>query len=105
VSGLGNGATPSYVQWRLPGGAVVQGGSMYAQFIARGEYQLELSGSEEGVEAVSVVVELGSLCDLRPMAARQLWLFLTAKDVESLLAVLDAREPGLIWSQGRYLRG
>src|SRR5437588_844290 len=39
------------------------------------------------------------------MAARQLWLFLTAKDVESLLAVLDAREPGLIWSQGRYLRG
>ena len=30
---------------------------MYAQFIARGEYQLELSGSEEGVEAVSVVVE------------------------------------------------
>jgi len=57
VAGLGDGATSSYVQWRLPGGAVVQGGSMYAQFIARGEYQLELSGSEEGVEAVSVVVE------------------------------------------------
>ena len=57
VPGLGDGATWSSVQWRLPGGAVVQGGSMYAQFIARGEYQLELSGSEEGVEAVSVVVE------------------------------------------------
>src|SRR5258706_8796781 len=39
------------------------------------------------------------------MAARQLWLFLTEKDLESLLAMLDAREPGLIWSQGRYLRG
>ena len=39
------------------------------------------------------------------MAARQLWLFLTGQDVESLLAMLDAREPGLIWSPGRYLRG
>lgn len=39
------------------------------------------------------------------MAARQLWLFLTGHDVESLLAMLDAREPGLIWSPGRYLRG
>jgi len=57
VPGLGDGATSSSVQWRLPGGAVVQGGSMYAQFISRGEYQLELSGSEDGVDAVSVVVE------------------------------------------------
>ena len=39
------------------------------------------------------------------MAARQLWLFLTSQDVESLLTMLDAREPGLTWSQGRYLRG
>ena len=39
------------------------------------------------------------------MAARQLWLFLTSLDVRSLLTMLDAREPGLIWSQGRYLRG
>lgn len=39
------------------------------------------------------------------MAARQLWLFLTDQDVHSLLATLEAREPGLIWSQGRYLRG
>ncbi len=37
------------------------------------------------------------------MAARQLWLFLTDRDVRSLLAMLEAREPGLIWSQGRYL--
>jgi subtilisin family serine protease len=57
VAGLGDGATSSSVQWRLPEGTVVQGGSMYAQFISRGEYQLELSGSEDGVEAVSVVVE------------------------------------------------
>jgi hypothetical protein len=57
VPGLGTGATASSVQWRLPGGAVVQGGSMYAQFVSRGEYQLELSGSEEGVEVVPVVVE------------------------------------------------
>jgi hypothetical protein len=39
------------------------------------------------------------------MAARQLWLFLTGEDVESLVTTLDAREPGLIRSQGRYLRG
>src|SRR5438105_1273887 len=39
------------------------------------------------------------------MAARQLWLFLTSQDVESLLTMLDASEPGLTWSQGRYLRG
>jgi hypothetical protein len=39
------------------------------------------------------------------MAARQLWLFLTDADVKSLLALLEAREPGFVWSQGRYLRG
>ena len=57
IPGLGAGATASSVQWRLPGGAVVQGGSMYAQFLARGDYTVELSGSEEGSEAVAVVVE------------------------------------------------
>jgi len=39
------------------------------------------------------------------MAARQLWMFLTGEDVRSLLAMLEAHEPGLISSQGRYLRG
>jgi hypothetical protein len=39
------------------------------------------------------------------MAARQLWIFLTQEDVRSLLAMLDEHEPGLIPSQGRYLRG
>jgi len=39
------------------------------------------------------------------MAARQLWLFLTGEDVRWLLDTLEAHEPGLIWSQGRYLRG
>jgi hypothetical protein len=57
IPGLGEGATASSVQWRLPGGALVQGGSMYAQFLARGEYTVELSGSEAGSEALAVVVE------------------------------------------------
>ena len=57
ISGLGAGATASSVQWRLPGGAVVQGGSMYAQFPARGEYTVQVSGTEEGVEPLTVVVE------------------------------------------------
>ncbi|MCA1825707.1 MAG: hypothetical protein ABR567_05095 [Myxococcales bacterium] len=39
------------------------------------------------------------------MAARQLWAFLTEKDVEELIAKIAAREPGLVVSQGRYLRG
>lgn len=57
IPGLGPGATASSVQWRLPGGAVVQGGTMYGQFQARGEYTVELLGNEEGSEAVAVVVE------------------------------------------------
>ncbi|HYZ89114.1 MAG TPA: hypothetical protein VE620_07455 [Myxococcales bacterium] len=39
------------------------------------------------------------------MAARQLWFFFTARDVEELLAKLESREPGLVVSGGRYLRG
>ena len=39
------------------------------------------------------------------MAARQLWAFLTSKDVDELIARIAAREPGLVVSQGRYLRG
>src|SRR4051812_42317849 len=39
------------------------------------------------------------------MAARQLWAFLTAKDVDALIAGIAAREPGLVVSRGRYLRG
>ena len=39
------------------------------------------------------------------MAARQLWAFLTDRDVEELIAKIAAREPGLVVSQGRYLRG
>jgi hypothetical protein len=42
---------------------------------------------------------------VRPMPARQLWAFLTDLDVEKLLAGVAAREPGLVISQGRYLRG
>ncbi|HEX9603076.1 MAG TPA: S8 family peptidase [Myxococcales bacterium] len=57
VPGLGAGATASSVQWRLPGGALVQGGSMYAQFVTRGEYQVELGGGEEAALALTVVVE------------------------------------------------
>ncbi len=39
------------------------------------------------------------------MAARQLWAFLTEKDVRDLLEEIERREPGLICSGGRYLRG
>lgn len=39
------------------------------------------------------------------MAARQLWMFITDADVARLLATLEAREPGLVSSEGRYLRG
>ena len=39
------------------------------------------------------------------MAARQLWAFLTGKDVDELIAKIAAREPGLVVSRGRYLRG
>ncbi len=39
------------------------------------------------------------------MPARQLWAFLTDKDVEELIGKIAAREPGLVVSRGRYLRG
>jgi hypothetical protein len=39
------------------------------------------------------------------MPARQLWVFLTDRDVEDLIAKIAAREPGLAVSRGRYLRG
>jgi hypothetical protein len=42
---------------------------------------------------------------VRPMPARQLWAFLTEADVRELIDSLAAREPGLVVSQGRYLRG
>lgn len=42
---------------------------------------------------------------VRPMPARQLWAFLTDLDVEKLLAGIASREPGLVISHGRYLRG
>ena len=39
------------------------------------------------------------------MPARQLWAFLTERDVEELIARIAGREPGLAVSGGRYLRG
>ena len=39
------------------------------------------------------------------MAARQIWLFLTDADVQDLLRRLEEREPGLVASTGRYLKG
>ena len=39
------------------------------------------------------------------MAARQLWMFLTDHDVASLVQTLEARDPGVRASSGRYLRG
>lgn len=42
---------------------------------------------------------------VRAMPARQLWAFLTGGDAAGLIAQLEAREPGLVWSGGRYLKG
>ena len=42
---------------------------------------------------------------VRAMPARQLWAFLTDDDVRELIDAIAAREPGLVQSQGRYLRG
>jgi hypothetical protein len=42
---------------------------------------------------------------VRAMPARQLWAFLTERDTDQLLTGIAAREPGLVMSQGRYLRG
>jgi hypothetical protein len=39
------------------------------------------------------------------MPARQIWAFLTRRDVQDLVDQLAAREPGLSVSGGRYLRG
>ncbi len=39
------------------------------------------------------------------MPARQLWAFLTDKDLEEVIGKIAAREPGLVVSRGRYLRG
>jgi len=42
---------------------------------------------------------------VRRMPARQIQAFLSERDVADLIAKIAAREPGLVWSQGRYLRG
>src|SRR5256885_2710868 len=39
------------------------------------------------------------------MPARQIWLFLVERDVSALALDLQAREPGLVASWGRYLMG
>jgi len=39
------------------------------------------------------------------MPARQLWIFLTEGDVEAMIGKIASREPGLVVSRGRYLRG
>src|SRR5438477_10246507 len=42
---------------------------------------------------------------VRRMPARQIQAFLTDRDVAELIGKIAARETGLVWSQGRYLRG
>jgi len=42
---------------------------------------------------------------LARMAARQLWIFATEVDVETLCETLDRHERGLVVSSGRYLKG
>jgi hypothetical protein len=55
--GAGVGAAATSVQWTLPGGTTVQGGAMYGQFTQAGEYQVEVNGSEDGTDTITVVVE------------------------------------------------
>ncbi|MFL5455942.1 MAG: S8 family serine peptidase [Myxococcales bacterium] len=57
VAGLLQGVTASSVQWRLPGGEVVQGGRWYGRFVRRGTYDLQVSASEQGTDGIAVVVE------------------------------------------------
>jgi Subtilase family len=57
VAGLAPGAGASSVRWRLPGGAVVAGGSLYAQFLSRGEYRVDLTGDDGEAEPITVVIE------------------------------------------------
>ena len=39
------------------------------------------------------------------MPARQLWAFLTEEDLQELISAIAQREPGLVVSSGRYLKG
>jgi subtilisin family serine protease len=57
VAGLAQGVVSSSVQWRLPGGEVVQGGRWYGRFARRGTYDLQVSASEQGTDGIAVVVE------------------------------------------------
>jgi subtilisin family serine protease len=57
VAGLQPGVTSSSVQWRLPGGEVVQGGRWYGRFVRRGTYDLQVAASEQGTDGIAVVVE------------------------------------------------
>ncbi|MFL5425922.1 MAG: S8 family serine peptidase, partial [Myxococcales bacterium] len=57
VAGLLQGVTASSVQWRLPGGEVVQGGRWYGRFVRRGTYDLQVSASEQGTDGIAIVVE------------------------------------------------
>jgi subtilisin family serine protease len=57
VVGLAPGVTSSSVQWRLPGGDVVQGGRWYGRFVRRGTYDLQVGASEQGTDGIAVVVE------------------------------------------------
>ena len=57
VAGLGPGAAATSVHWRLPGGALVQGGSLYAQFLSRGEYRVDLTGDDGDADPITVVIE------------------------------------------------
>jgi hypothetical protein len=57
IAGLAPGVTSSSVQWRLPGGQLVQGGRWYGRFVRRGTYDLQVSANEQGTDGIPVVVE------------------------------------------------
>jgi len=51
-----DGEAPS-VRWTLPGGAEVEGGQLYGQFVRRGQFELLLASDEGITDALPVEIE------------------------------------------------
>ena len=44
-------------RWRLPGGREVEGARLYAQFVRKGEYQVQISRDDGDPDLLAVVIE------------------------------------------------
>lgn len=45
------------IRWRLPGGREVEGARLYAQFVRKGEYQVQISRDDGDPDPLAVVIE------------------------------------------------